>query len=129
MQAVGVVQRFETQIIRSKWTIPYLIIFPAFFIGVYWFEFAASKVGTNQTFQLGVINNDAGFSEEIKTLLANETIMQGSFSSFHSSKVLEQGFASELIHLLNTTKYSNESKPKRFFDATIITSLSEGHKT
>ncbi|MFX0095312.1 MAG: hypothetical protein ACFFBD_26495, partial [Candidatus Hodarchaeota archaeon] len=128
MQIIGVAQRFGTQIIRSKWTIPYLIIFPAFFIGVYWFGFAASEVGTNQTFQLGVINNDAGFSEEIKTLLANETIMQGAFSSFHSSEVLEHGFASELIHLLNTTKYSNESNAKRIFDATIITSPSEGQR-
>lgn len=128
-QIIGVFQRVGLQIIRSKWTIPYLILFPAFFIGVYWFGFSASEVGTNQTFQLGAINHDAGLSEDVKTLLSNETIMQGSFSEWHSSEVLKQGFASELITLLNTTKYSEEPDAKRIFDVTLVTNINAGQES
>jgi len=125
-QVIGVAQRVGVQTIRSKWTIPYLILFPAFFIGVYWAGFATSEVGTNQTFQLGVINKDAGVSEAVKTLLGNETIMQGGFSSFHSPDVLEQGFASELVTLLNITRYSQEADAKRIFAVTLVPSVSAG---
>ncbi|MFX0063774.1 MAG: ABC transporter permease [Candidatus Hermodarchaeota archaeon] len=128
MQVIGVTQRFGIQVIRSRWTIPYLIIFPAFFIGVYWIGFSASEVGTNQTFQLGVINQDEGFSDEVKALLGNKTIMGEDFTTFHSSDVLEKGFALELANLLNTTKYSNESEAKNIFDVTLLSDLAEGQE-
>lgn len=128
MQVIGVAKRFGIQVIRSKWTIPYLILFPAFFIGIYWFGFSSIEVGTNQTFQLGVINNDAGFNDEVKSLLGNETIKQGGFAAWHSPEVLEKGFASELIDILHTLKYSNEPDAKQIFDVTIVPNISEGQE-
>ena len=65
-QILGVTQRLGVQLVRSRWTIPYLVIFPLFFIGLYWFGFSASPIGENQTFLLGIINQDAGFSNSTK---------------------------------------------------------------
>jgi ABC-2 type transport system permease protein len=124
-QIVGVSQRIFMQLVRSKWTIPYLLLFPAFFIAVYAFGFSASDIGTNQTYQLGVINKDAGFSEGVKDLLGNETIMQGSFSGFHSESAIENGLASEFLQLLSDLKYSNKSNAKKIFEITPLSSPSK----
>ena len=112
-QTLAVSKRIFLQIIRSKWTIPYLIGFPAFFIAVYAFGFSASDVGTNQTFLLGVINNDEGFSDDVKSLLANETITKRFFQSELPQEVIEQGLAYEFILLLSNFKYNNESNSKK----------------
>ncbi|MFX0117608.1 MAG: hypothetical protein ACFFB3_23895, partial [Candidatus Hodarchaeota archaeon] len=124
-QILGVSQRIFMQMVRSKWTIPYLLLFPAFFIAAYAFGFSASEIGASQTYQLGVINNDEGFSEVVKSLLSNETIMQGSFINFHLENAIENGIASEFLQLLSDLKYSNKSNAKKIFEITTLSSFSK----
>ena len=91
-QVLGIAKRMGIQTIRSKWTIPYLLIFPLLFIGLYWFAFSSSNIGNNQTFQLGVVNNDKGFGKQIKDLLNNDTVTNGSEWFPHTSDVITYGF-------------------------------------
>ena len=99
-QILGLTKRMGIQIIRSRWTVPYLLLFPIFFIGLYWFGFSASPVGLTQTYSLGVINEDEGLTDIYAELFSNETIMGDTFSMFHSHAMLEQGFGSEFLALL-----------------------------
>ncbi len=124
-QTLAVSKRIFLQIIRSKWTIPYLIGFPAFFIAVYAFGFSASDVGANQTFLLGVINNDEGFNNDVKSLLANETITEKFFQSEFPQEVVEQGLAYEFILLLSNFQYNNEPNSKNIFKITELSNESD----
>lgn len=118
-QVSGVAQRIGLQLFRSKWTIPYLILFPLFFIGLYWIGFSTSPVGENQTFLLGVINQDAGLSDDIQTLFKNETIMGNtSFTQYHAPDTLDKGFGSEFIDILTDLKYSNITDAPYIFEIT-----------
>ncbi len=127
-QVIGIAQRMGIQIVRSKWTIPYLIVFPLFFIGLYWFGFSASPVGITQTFSIGIINQDAGLSNDIVELFSNETIMGDSYSSFHSSTVLEKGFAAEFIDMLGNITYVNETEAPNIFKISIINDSKEAEE-
>ncbi|MFX1507647.1 MAG: ABC transporter permease [Promethearchaeota archaeon] len=124
-QIFGVVQRLGIQVIRSKWTIPYLILFPLFFIGIYWFGFSASEIGTNQTFKLGILNSDEGFSDKYKELFLNETLMGGWLP--HTKEAIEKGLAIEVIDLLSQLKYSNETDAKHLFEVVMINSSLEAN--
>jgi hypothetical protein len=125
-QVIAITHRMGLQIIRSKWTIPYLVLFPIFFIALYWFGFSASPIGTTPTFLLGVVNNDEGLSDSIQKLFQNETIMGNeSLSQYHSPEVLTQGFGVEFINLLNTSTYSNQTNSPKIFDVTLFSSVDE----
>ena len=124
-QIFGVCKRLGIQVIRSKWTIPYLILFPLFFIGIYWFGFSASEIGTNQTFKLGILNLDEGFSDEYKQLFLNESLM-GEWLP-HSQEVIEKGLAIEIIDLLSELKYSNKTDAKHVFEVVMVNSSLEGN--
>ncbi|MFX0205681.1 MAG: ABC transporter permease [Candidatus Hodarchaeota archaeon] len=124
-QIFGVVQRLGIQVIRSRWTIPYLILFPLFFIGIYWFGFSASEIGTNKTFKLGILNSDKGFSDKYKELFLNETLMGGWLP--HTEEVIEEGLAIEVIDLLSQLKYSNETDTKHLFEVVMINSSLEAN--
>ncbi len=118
-QILGVAQRMGLQLFRSKWTIPYLILYPLFFIGLYWIGFSTSPVGESQTFLVGVINQDLGLSDEIKSLFHNETIMgNSSFTLYHSSDVLDKGFGIEFIDILANLTYSNITNAPHIFEVT-----------
>ncbi|MHA2244974.1 MAG: ABC transporter permease [Candidatus Hodarchaeales archaeon] len=127
-QILGVTQRMGLQLVRSKWTIPYLILFPLFFIGLYWIGFSTSPVGQNQTFLVGVTNRDAGLTDNIKSLFQNETIRGNtSFSQHHSSNVLDKGFGSEFIDILANLTYSNITNAQHIFDITRFDKESEAN--
>ena len=126
-QILGVIQRLGIQVIRSRWTIPYLILFPLFFIGIYWFGFSASEIGTNQTFKLGILNSDEGFSDKYKEIFLNETLMGGWLP--HAEEVIEKGLAIEVIDLLSQLKYSNETDAKHIFEVIMINSSLEANKS
>ncbi|MFW9905476.1 MAG: ABC transporter permease, partial [Candidatus Thorarchaeota archaeon] len=126
-QIFGVSQRLVIQVIRSKWTIPYLILFPLFFIGIYWFGFSASEIGTNQTFNLGILNSDEGFCDVHKELFLNETLMGGWFP--HTDEVIEKGLAFETIDLLSELKYSNETDAEHVFEVVMLNSSIEANKS
>ncbi|MHA1940164.1 MAG: ABC transporter permease [Candidatus Hodarchaeales archaeon] len=116
-QIINISKRIGIQIIRSKWTIPYLLIFPIFFIGLYWFGFSNSPVGTTQTFKLGVVNEDLGLSTEIQTILKNETLLNESlFTEYHSVNVIEKGFGYDLISLLSNLTYPNQENDSNIFE-------------
>ena len=116
-QVLGVAQRMGLQLLRSKWTIPYLLLFPLFFIGLYWIGFSTSPVGESQTFLLGVINQDTGLSDDVKSLFQNETIMRNSsFTQYHGFNVLGKGFGSEFIDILANLTYSNITNAPHIFD-------------
>ncbi|PWI47855.1 hypothetical protein CEE45_09435 [Candidatus Heimdallarchaeota archaeon B3_Heim] len=122
-QILGISQRIGLQLIRSKWTIPYLIIFPVFFIGLYWFGFSASPIGENQTFILGILNQDEGIPLEIQTIFQNETLMGNwTFDQFHSGNVLTEGFGNEFISILTNLTYSNQSSSSLIFEIIEFTS-------
>jgi len=122
-QILGVAQRLGIQVIRSRWTIPYLILFPLFFIGIYWFGFSASEIGTNQTFKIGVLNFDKGFGPEHKDLFCNKTLTGEWFP--HSEEVIEKGFVVEVIEILSEFKYSNKTDSKHVFEVVILNSSLE----
>ena len=125
-QILGVTQRIGVQLIRSRWTIPYLVLFPLFFIGLYWFGFSASPIGENQTFSLGIINEDVGFSNSAKEVFQNETIMGNwSLEDYHTSNVLESGFGTEFSDLLADLKYSSKTDSKNIFETIILNSESQ----
>lgn len=125
-QIFGVFTRMSIQIIRSKWTIPYLVMFPLFFIGLYWFGFSASPIGENQTFLLGMINQDAGLSDSAKSLLQNETIMGNwTLEQYHTSEVMTIGFGNEFSDLLADLKYNNETDSRNIFEVTILNTESQ----
>ncbi|UCG01132.1 MAG: ABC transporter permease [Candidatus Heimdallarchaeota archaeon] len=127
-QIFGVTQRMGLQLVRSKWTIPYLVIFPLFFIGLYWIGFSTSPVGINQTFLLGVINQDTGVSDDIKSLFQNETIMgNASLTQYHNSDVLNRGFGSEFIDILGNLTYSNITEATHIFDISHFDTESEAN--
>ncbi|MFX0123867.1 MAG: ABC transporter permease [Candidatus Hodarchaeota archaeon] len=118
-QIFGVTQRMGLQLIRSKWTIPYLILFPLFFIGLYWIGFSTSPVGESQTFLVGVINRDAGLTDELKSLFQNKSILgNDSFSQYHNLDVLDKGFGSEFVDILANLTYSNITNAPHLFDIT-----------
>ncbi|MFX1515897.1 MAG: ABC transporter permease [Promethearchaeota archaeon] len=119
-QIFGVSQRLGIQVIRSRWTIPYLILFPLFFIGIYWFGFSAAEIGTNHTFNLGILNLDEGFSEKYKELFQNESLMGGWLP--HSQEVIEKGLTIEVIDLFSELKYSNETDAKHVFEVELFNS-------
>jgi ABC-2 type transport system permease protein len=125
-QILNIAKRFGIQIIRSKWTIPYLIMFPIFFIGLYWFGFSNSPVGVTQTFKLGIVNNDSGIIPEIQEILQNDTLMNDSlFNEYHSESVIEQGFGRELITILSNLTYPNQEKLLNIFEILEFTNESE----
>lgn len=127
-QILGVTQRMGLQLVRSRWTIPYLILFPLFFMGLYWIGFSTSPVGESQTFLLGIINQDAGMTDDIKSLFQNETIMtNASFSQYHSSDALDKGFGSEFIDILANLTYSNTTNAPHIFDITQFEKESEAN--
>ncbi|MHA2226894.1 MAG: ABC transporter permease, partial [Candidatus Hodarchaeales archaeon] len=127
-QIFGIAERMGLQLLRSKWTVPYLILFPLFFIGLYWIGFSTSPVGESQTFLLGVINQDGGFSEDIKSLFQNETIIENiSFTQYHSSDILDKGFGSEFIDILANLTYSNITNAPNIFDITQFEKESEAN--
>ncbi|MHA1996331.1 MAG: ABC transporter permease, partial [Candidatus Hodarchaeales archaeon] len=116
-QILGISHRIGLQIIRSKWTIPYLILFPIFFIGLYWFGFSASPIGENQTFIIGIINQDEGIPGKIQQLFQNETLMGNwTFEQFHSKEVLTKGFGSEFVSILVNLTYSDHQNSSQIFD-------------
>ena len=118
-QVLGIAHRMGIQLLRSKWTVPYLILFPIFFIGLYWVGFSTSTVGESQTFLLGVINHDDGLSDDLKSLFRNETIMgNSSFTQYHASDVIDKGFGSEFIDILANLTYSNSTNAPRIFNIT-----------
>lgn len=117
-QAFGIAQRMGLQLLRSKWTIPYLVLFPLFFIGIYWIGFSTSPVGESQTFLLGVVNQDAGLSEDVKSLFQNETLLNSSFTQYHASEILDKGFGSEFVDILANLTYSNITDAPNIFDIT-----------
>ncbi len=118
-QALGISHRIGLQIIRSRWTIPYLILFPIFFIGLYWFGFSASPIGENQTFLLGIINQDEGLTDEIQLLFQNETLLgNGTLQEFHSTDVLSKGFGSEFVNILGNLTYNNQQNSSHIFEIT-----------
>lgn len=125
-QVFGVAQRMGIQLLRSKWTVPYLILFPLFFIGLYWIGFSTSPVGESQTFLLGVINHDAGITDDIKSLFQNETIFNNSsFTQYHDSNVLDKGFGNEFIDILASLTYSNITNAPHIFSVTQFEEESE----
>ncbi|MFX0050092.1 MAG: ABC transporter permease [Candidatus Hermodarchaeota archaeon] len=127
-QIFGIAERMGIQLIRSKWTVPYLILFPLFFIGLYWIGFSASGVGESQTFLLGIINHDAGISNDIKLLFQNETIMgNDSFTQYHATDVLDKGFGSEFIDILTDLTYSNVTDAPHIFAVTQFEEESEAN--
>jgi ABC-2 type transport system permease protein len=120
-QILAVSNRMGKQIIRSKWTIPYLIIFPIFFIGLYWFGFSASPIGENQTFLLGALNQDEGLINSLNQVFQNETIMGNwSLDQYHSSDVVTTGFGSEFIEILSNLSYSDTDDSSKIFDVTLL---------
>ncbi|MHA2364424.1 MAG: ABC transporter permease [Candidatus Hodarchaeales archaeon] len=124
-QILSVAKISGLQIIRSKWTVPYLILFPIFFIGLYYVGFSNSIIGSNQTFMLGVVNNDEGFNDNVKTILSNET-----FADYfpHDLNVIEKGFGYEFSLLLNSTKYSNKTDAKQIFDVEIYNNAQDAQQ-
>jgi ABC-2 type transport system permease protein len=124
-QIFGIAKRMGIQTIRSKWTVPYLILFPLFFLGIYWFAFSASNIGDNQTFDLGILNQDEGFGSKVKNLLRNETITQEVEWFPHSSDVIENGFAIEVIEILKEIGYTNESNSINLFNVHILNTSEE----
>jgi ABC-2 type transport system permease protein len=120
---MSISKRLGLQIIRSRWTIPYLVMFPLFFIGIYWFGFSTSDIGNNQTFEIGILNNDTGFGEEFKSFLTNQSDMEEWFP--HSEKVITEGFALEFIDLAKELKYENKTDAKYIFNVTEIHSQIE----
>ncbi|WP_455143224.1 ABC transporter permease, partial [Candidatus Hodarchaeum mangrovi] len=127
--SLAVCGRMGLQIIRSKWTIPYLVIFPIFFMSIYWFGFSASPIGTTPSFQLGIVNNDEGLPEEFQNVFLNETIIgNNTLMLYHSIDVLEKGFGIELIQVLNSTTYTNHTASPNIFDVSIYASISEAEE-
>ncbi|MFX0084633.1 MAG: ABC transporter permease [Candidatus Hodarchaeota archaeon] len=124
-QIFGIAKRLGIQTVRSKWTFPYLILFPLFFIGIYWFAFSSSNIGNNQTFDLGILNQDKGFGYKVKNLLKNETITQEVEWFPHSADVIEKGFAIEVIEILKEIGYSNESNSIKIFNVNLLNSMEE----
>lgn len=121
-QILGVAKRMGIQTIRSKWTIPYLLIFPLIFIGLYWFAFSSSDIGNNQIFNLGVVNQDRGFGEKIKEVLNNNTVTEEGGWFPHSPEVIENGFGYEVIEILKDLKYDNSSTSTDIFNIQIFNS-------
>ena len=118
-QIFGVTQRMGTQLLRSKWTVPYLILFPLFFIGLYWIGFSTSPVGETQTFLLGVINQDVGITDDVKSLFKNGTIFNDSFfAEYHDSDVIVEGFGKEFIDILANLTYNNVTNAPHIFNVT-----------
>jgi ABC-type multidrug transport system permease subunit len=110
------------QTIRSKWTIPYLIIFPLIFIGLYWFAFSSSNIGDNQVFQLGIINNDRGLGLQIRELLNNDTVTEEGEWFPHTSEVITNGFGFEVIKFLKDLRYDNSTSSTEIFDVQVFNS-------
>jgi len=127
--SLAVCGRMGLQIIRSKWTIPYLVIFPIFFIVIYWFGFSASMIGTTPTFRLGIVNNDEGLPKAFQDVFLNETLIgNDTFIFYHSIDVLEKGFGIELIQMLNSTTYTNHTDSPNIFDVSVYSSISEAEE-
>ncbi|MHA1977573.1 MAG: ABC transporter permease [Candidatus Hodarchaeales archaeon] len=125
-QILGISHRIGLQIFRSRWTIPYLIVFPIFFIGLYWFGFSASPIGENQTFLLGIINQDEGIPLEIQQIFQNDTLMGNwTFEEFHNAEVLSNGFGSEFVTILGNITYNNHLDSSQIFE--IIELQNENH--
>ncbi|MHA2028447.1 MAG: ABC transporter permease, partial [Candidatus Kariarchaeaceae archaeon] len=125
-QIMGISKRMGLQVYRSKWTIPYLILFPGFFIMIYWFGFSTSEIGTNRTYHVGIVNEDTGFPDELQTLFEKEAIQNvltnnntGFLSSLYITNIIENGFSFDFISVLEGLKYTDNPESKNIFEIDI----------
>lgn len=122
-QIFGISRRMGKQIMRSKWTIPYLLLFPGFFIMIYWFGFSTSEIGANRTYMIGIVNEDSGFPMEIQNLFQQPEIQNvlinnesGILNSFYINQTIEKGFSFHFISVMEELQYAGSADSNKLFE-------------
>ena len=103
----SIVKKNIKEVFRQKSTLILIILFPIVFISFFSFIFGGSGT-TNQTYNLGIINRDKGFDDNLKGIFSNDTLIQ-----HNRSEILSSGFANYFILKLGNLKYQHS--PDSFF--------------
>ncbi|UCG01235.1 MAG: ABC transporter permease [Candidatus Heimdallarchaeota archaeon] len=98
-----VTQRLWREMKRNHFTLIMLLLLPGFMIFVFFFAFSSVRTAGATTYNIVVINNDRGLAEEIKGVLSSDFNATGL-----TEETIENGFAVDLIELMNTTTYPGE---------------------
>ncbi|MCY3410751.1 MAG: ABC transporter permease [Candidatus Heimdallarchaeota archaeon] len=104
----GVFMKMMKQLLRSKWTVPYLLLFPLFFILMFWLGFSTGEVGMYQTYTLGIVNQDQGiglYGQIFENTSYAELITSG--LGVNESVPFSQYLSGELIYILNQSTYQD----------------------
>ncbi|UCE13274.1 MAG: ABC transporter permease [Candidatus Heimdallarchaeota archaeon] len=88
---------------RNRFAYILIIFLPGFMIFIFFFAFSGVRTAGAITYTIAVINNDEGIAEEIKPYLIDT-------SSGLTEETIENGFAADLIRILNTTNYPGEEE-------------------
>ncbi|MFW9903733.1 MAG: ABC transporter permease [Candidatus Thorarchaeota archaeon] len=105
---LAVTQRLWWEMKRNHFTLMMLLLLPGFMIFVFFFAFSSVRTAGATTYNIIVINEDKGLAEEIKGALINVA------NSEISEETIENGFAVDLIELMNTSTYPGEDKLRIF---------------
>ncbi|MFX0124838.1 MAG: ABC transporter permease, partial [Candidatus Hodarchaeota archaeon] len=100
---LAVTQRLWREMKRNHFTLIMLLLLPGFMIFVFFFAFSNVRTAGATTYHIVVINNDRGLAEEIKQVLSYNTNDTGL-----TEETIENGFAADLIRLMNTSTYPGE---------------------
>lgn len=117
-QIFSVVMRQNRQIFRSAYTIPTLVLFPVFFLGMYYFGFSNLTTGASDTLSIAYVNQDLGIPPPVRDQLKAHPTLTEWFP--HDLTVLDRGFGYELALLLNTTTFDNSSQSKNVFSVHLV---------
>ena len=99
----SIIKKNIKEVFRQKSTLILILLFPIIFISFFSFIFGGSGT-SNQTYNLGIINRDKGFDENLKGIFANDTLIQQ-----NRSEILSSGFANYFISKLGNLTYEHSS--------------------
>ena len=107
---LAVTQRIWREMKRNRFTLVILVFMPGFMIFVFFFAFSGVRTAGAVTYGIVVINNDQGLAEEIKQVLSYNINSTGL-----TEETIENGFAADLIEIMNTSTYPGEDDIPIFF--------------
>ena len=99
---LAVTQRLWWEMKRNHFTLILLLLLPGFMIFVFSFAFSGVRTAGATTYNIVVINNDQGLVEGIKDVLSDTD------STGLAEETIENGFAADLIEIMNTSTYPGE---------------------
>jgi ABC-2 type transport system permease protein len=106
---LAVTQRLWREMKRNHFTLIMLLLLPGFMIFVFFFAFSSVRTAGAITYNIGIINNDKGLAEEIK-----EVLLSYGTNTELSEETVENGFATDLIEIMNTASYPGEDELEIF---------------